>query len=156
MSAAVTFIDTSVLLEVLKVPGKSQQPDVIAAELLARVQASESMVLPTAAIIETGNHIAQLPDGGTRRRLATGLSNILRAAISRDHPWTLNGARWDEALLGAICDGARGCPALPEMALQRVGVGDVSILAEAEAYERLVANVRVSIWTLDRGLQGYA
>ena len=156
MSAAVTFIDTSVLLEVLKVPGKSQQPDVIAAELLARVQAKESMVLPTAAIIETGNHIAQLPDGGARRRLAAGLSSFLRAAIGRDHPWTLNGARWDDALLGAICDGARGCLALPEMACQGVGVGDVSILAEAEAYERRVANVNVTIWTLDDGLRSYA
>ncbi len=156
MSTAVTFIDTSVLLEVLKVPGKSQQPEVITAELRARVEANESMVLPTAAIIETGNHIAQLPDGGSRRRLATGLASFLRAAIGRDHPWTLNGSRWDDALLGAICDGARGCPSLPDMASQGVGVGDVSILAEAEAYERRVANVRVSIWTLDRGLQAYA
>jgi hypothetical protein len=42
------------------------------------------------------------------------------------------------------------------MAVQRIGVGDVSILAEAEAYERRVANVVVAIWTLDAGLKAYA
>lgn len=41
-----------------------------------------------------------------------------------------------------------GCPG--------IGVGDVSILAEAEAYERRVANVAVSIWTLDAGLSAYS
>ena len=68
----------------------------------------------------------------------------------------LNGASWDAALVDAICDGARGCPPLPEMTAQKIGAGDVSILAEAEAYERRVAGVQVHVWTLDGGLAGYA
>ncbi|HEX4344931.1 MAG TPA: hypothetical protein VHZ31_05165 [Solirubrobacteraceae bacterium] len=58
-----TFIDTSVLVEILKVPGKSQNHERVTAELRARVESQESMILPTAAIIETGNHIAQVDDG---------------------------------------------------------------------------------------------
>lgn len=156
MSRAVTFIDTSVLVEVLRVPGKSQRHQEVAAELRARVESRESMILPTAAIIETGNHIAQVADGALRRTLAVGLARLLEATVINTAPWTLNGARWDGDLLTAICGGARGCPPLPEMAAQKVGVGDVSILAEAEAYERRVANVEVSIWTLDAGLMAYA
>lgn len=151
-----TFIDTSVLVEVLKVPGKNRRHEEITAELRHRVESSESMILPTAAIIETGNHIAQVDDGGLRRSLAEGLARLLTATATDSAPWTLNGARWDGDLLAAICGGARGCPPLPDMAAQKIGVGDVSILAEAEAYGRRVANVAVSIWTLDAGLSAYS
>lgn len=153
---AATFIDTSILLEVLRVPGKSQRPDAVRAELGERVDTGEALLLPTATIIETGNHIAQVDDGRLRRSCAEGLAGVLRATTREEPPWVLNGASWDRALVQAICDGARGCPPLPDMATQGVGAGDVSILAEAEAYERRVANVRVRIWTLDAGLAAYA
>jgi hypothetical protein len=156
VSRQVTFIDTSVLVEVLKVPGKNQRYAEITAELRERLEARQSMILPTAAIIETGNHIAHVDDGGQRRSLAEGLARLLKATVAESAPWTLNGGRWDGDLLLAICGGARGCPSLPEMAAQRIGVGDVSILAEAEAYERRVADVAVCIWTLDVGLSAYA
>lgn len=84
------------------------------------------------------------------------MARLLKSTVTDSAPWTLNGARWDRDLLAAICSGARGCRPLPEMAVQRIGVGDVSILAEAEAYERRVANVVVAIWTLDAGLKAYA
>lgn len=156
MSRPVTFIDTSVLVEVLKVPGMCQHHVEITTQLRDRIGARESMILPTAAIIETGNHIAQVANGGARRLLGVALVKLLQAAIADNPPWTLNGASWDSELLSAICDGARGCPPLPEMLSQQVGVGDVSILAEAEAYEGRVASVSVAIWTLDAGLAAYA
>jgi hypothetical protein len=156
VNRTVIFIDTSVLVEVLKVPGKRQRPTEVAAELRERTSAGESMILPTAAIIETGNHIAQLGDGTQRRTVAENFSLVLEATIAGDLPWALNGARWDEALLTAICRGTRGCPPLPEMATQKIGVGDVSILAEAEAYAARVAHVDVRIWTLEHALLAYA
>lgn len=156
MTATVVFVDTSVLVEILEVPGKSQHGPAIKSEFRDRLQAGESLLLPTATIIETGNHIAQLRDGRQRRTFAEQFSKLLRATAADNAPWVLNAARWDTALLTAICDGARGCPALPEMASQGVGTGDVSILAEAEAYARRVARVEVRIWTLDQGLLAYA
>jgi len=154
--AKVVFLDTSVLLEVLRVPGKSQQPDAVADELRSRVAAGESLLLPTAAIVETGNHIAQLSDGTARRSRADALCTFLRATVAGDAPWALNAAIWDAELLAAVCDGARGCPPLTDMASQGIGLGDVSILAEAEAFERRVAHVAIEIWTLDAGLAAYA
>jgi len=153
---AATFIDTSVLLEILRVPGKSQRPAAIHEELQDRVGSGESLLLPAAAIIETGNHIAQLPDGNLRRKCSEGLVKILRSTTQPEPPWVLNGGSWDAKLVHAICDGTHGCPALPDMAMQGIGAGDVSILAEAEAYERRVAGVRVGVWTLDVGLSAYA
>ncbi|MEJ7797789.1 MAG: hypothetical protein WKF42_04750 [Solirubrobacteraceae bacterium] len=42
------------------------------------------------------------------------------------------------------------------MAAQGIGAGDVSILAEAEAYAARVTHVEVRIWTLERLLTAYA
>ncbi|MCK9249345.1 MAG: hypothetical protein M0P31_10290 [Solirubrobacteraceae bacterium] len=156
MTRTVVFIDTSVLLEVLAVPGKSQQHEAITDELRQRVKDRQGLVLPTAAVIETGNHIAQLHDGGQRRHHADRLSRIIRATAVGEAPWVMHGARWDAELLTRLCDGARGCPPLIDMAMQGVGTGDVSILAEAEAYAERVAGVDVRIWTLDEGLRAYA
>ncbi|MDQ3632137.1 MAG: hypothetical protein M3417_12875 [Actinomycetota bacterium] len=156
MSQTMVFVDTSVLVEILAVPGKCQRSEEIREELRDRVRAGESLLLPTAAIIETGNHIAQLRDGTQRRTLVEHFTMLLRGITSGSAPWVLNAARWDDDLLAAICGGARGCPPLPEMATQGVGAGDVSILAEAEAYEARTARVDVRIWTLDQGLLAYA
>jgi hypothetical protein len=60
---AATFIDTSVLLEVLRVPGKSQQPGAIRSELRERVDAGESLLLPTAAIVEPATTSRRSPTG---------------------------------------------------------------------------------------------
>jgi hypothetical protein len=152
----VTFLDTSVLVEVLSVPGKSQRHDEVAAELRARVEDGESLILPTATIVETGNHIAQVGEGAARRSAAERFTAVLQATIDGKAPWALNGARWDGALLAAIAGGARGCPPLPEMASQGIGAGDVSILAEAEAYASRVAHVEVRVWTLEHALRAYA
>jgi predicted nucleic acid-binding protein len=156
MSRVVVFLDTSVLVEVLRVPGKSQRSEEILLELRERTDAGQSLILPTAAIIETGNHIAQLGSGTQRRTLAERFAKLLESTVAPAAPWVLNGARWDGSLLTAISRGARGCPPLPEMAAQGIGTGDVSILAEAEAYSARVTHVDVRIWTLERLLAAYA
>jgi len=153
--ATATFVDTSVLCEFLAVPGKSQRPDEIRQELRERVAARESLLLPVATIIETGNHIAQL-GGGPARTCAMRLAHLLRMTAAGEAPWELHGITWNGELLNGMCDGVRGALPLEDMAMQGVGTGDVSILAEAEAYRRRVAHVDVRIWTLDAGLAAYA
>lgn len=156
MRRVVTFLDTSVLVEVLRVPGKSQRPDEVTAELRERVAAGETLILPAATVVETGNHIAQVGEGGARRGAAERFTTVLEATVAGEAPWALNGSRWDGELLAAICRGTRGCPPLPDMASQGIGAGDVSILAEAEAYARRVAHVDVRVWTLEHALRAYA
>ena len=52
--------------------------------------------------------------------------------------------------------GTRGCPPLPDLAVQGIGAGDVSILAEAEAYAQRVQHVDVRVWTREHALAAYA
>lgn len=151
-----TFIDTSVLLEILCVPHKSQRPQAIRDELKQRTDAGQDLLLPTAAIVETGNHIAQVANGQQRRVCAESLARVLMATTKPNPPWVLNGGHWDAALIRAICGGVRGCGALQDMAMRGIGAGDVSILAEADAYADRVAGVDVRVWTLDAGLAAYA
>lgn len=156
MSRTVTFIDTSVLVEVLRVPGKSQQPAEVTAELRARTGAGESMILPTATIIETGNHIAKVGDGTARRTVAERFAKVLEATIAGDVPWALNGARWDEGLLAAICRGTRGCPPLPDMATQGHRGGRRLDPRRGGGLRGAGGPRRRAVWTLEHALSAYA
>lgn len=56
---AICLIDTSIFLEILNVPHKASQSELIFQELKEKIEAGESLFLPMATILETGNHIAK-------------------------------------------------------------------------------------------------
>ncbi len=62
----VHFIDTTVLAELLNIPGLSTQHEKIKAEYLQLDHNEDIFVLPVATLVETGNHIAHIPDGNLR------------------------------------------------------------------------------------------
>lgn len=153
--AVVTFVDTSVLLEILRVPNKSQRPEETHDELRGRVADGETLVLPTATIVETGNHIGQIANGGLRRRCAEAFSRFLLQMVVDDPPWTVSGAHWNAGFLRALCEGDGARLSLVDMATQGVGAGDVSILTEKQDYERRTIGVQVSVWTTDDDFAPY-
>ena len=65
----VIFIDTSILCNIVPVPGFNQDQEEVRAEMKELVEKKAKFVLPITAVIETGNHIAQLPDGDKRRKI---------------------------------------------------------------------------------------
>lgn len=154
----VEFIDTSVLLELLDVPGKASQHERVKVELQRKAR-TVTMILPTAAIIETGNHICGLSNGYERRDRAVKFSQLLDLSVRARAPWQLHRATWDERLLKALRDGARTGQDLIEHATRRsLGAGDLSILAERDLYRQGVSSqtVEVRVWTLDSALSAYA
>jgi len=154
--AEVHFVDTSILLELLEVPGKSQQPEVVRERLGELVALNAQLVLPIATVIETGNHITQVSDGWSRRRCAERFVGLLRLTMEGRVPWVLHSVAWDESMLGKLCDGTAGTGPFVELAAARaIGTGDLAILAETESYAERTANVRVRVWTLDRRLAAY-
>jgi len=153
----VRFVDTSILLELLRVPGKAQQPDKVRAELGELVGDRVQLVLPVATVIETGNHIAQVADGSARRRCAEVFVGLLRQTIEGRVPWVLHSVAWDEGMLRKLCDGTEATGSFVELAAAGVlGTGDLAILAECELYEERTAGVNVRVWTHDRRLAAYA
>lgn len=157
--ADVVFIDTSVLLCILDIPGKNQNRGPLVEEFKNLVtKTGNTLILPVATIIETGNHIAQLSEGGLRRQRMEALTKLLIASSSATAPWVVGNAHWDREFIGNVVSGLphRSILGLVDLASQGVGVGDASIVHEMERY-RASTNTpsaqKIRLWTLDFGLQ---
>lgn len=153
----VLFVDTSVLCDLLNVPGKAQQHTTVRQELTDLIARRVQLVLPVASIVETGNHIAQSAHGTARRDAADRFVTLLRLTIDGDLPWVMHSVAWDGRMLGLICDGTPQTGRFVDLAGNgQLGAGDVSILAECELYRQRTAGVTVGVWTHDRLLAAYA
>lgn len=83
----VYFIDTSVLDNLLEIPKKSQDREQAKHDFAKRQSENSRFILPITAVIETGNHIAQLSDGRVRRNIAEKFSSMLELTAQRQAPW---------------------------------------------------------------------
>lgn len=152
----VLIIDTSILCVYLKVPFMEEcgpdddkwDYDRVAEKIDSEIQKNSLLVLPLAALIETGNHIAHAP--GDRYPLAKNLSDIIVKAATAEEPWAAFTAQkdlWGEENLKKL---AKEWPAL---AAADVSIGDATIKDVAEFYTE--SGVSVEILTGDKGLKAY-
>lgn len=152
----ITLIDTSVLCELLQVPGKSEPER--KAEMLEEVDLrsseGERLVLPFTAVVETGNHIVQ--SGGDRHRVAERLADFLRLALRGDSPFFVPELAFGREFVAAVADGASTGQTLAQLATHKVGTGDVSILVQRDQLRSGGDFTAVDVWTLDRGLDDLA
>ena len=152
---SISFIDTSVLCNLVPVPGRDQNASDVRLEMAERLDRQERFILPITAVIETGNFIAQLPDGRVRRQTAEKLDRILRMVCEGNAPWVLHDVAWDKPFLNQMLDGADTMMDYIEHASNQIGVGDLCIINERLTYQQR-SQVRASIWTLDGGLSSYS
>lgn len=152
----VDFLDTSVFVEILDVPHMNSRRSEVVAEMEARLKANVRFVLPTATVVETGNHVFQIKDGAARRSCALRFMNLLRKTAAGETPWVLHERTWDGSFLSSLCDGGTTGMNLAEHAVrQQLGTGDLSIVAERDLFaSRLQAQVR--IWTLEATMGTWA
>jgi hypothetical protein len=156
MSRPVSFVDTSILCNLLPVPGRDQDRSAVLTEMKAKLHADETLILPVTAVIETGNFIAQLPRGDVRRSVAQLFSDMLELVLQGAAPWQLHRFMWDDQFLRTLLTGAGTAMTLVEHAVARVGSGDLCILAEREIYVARSGLAHVSIWTADGSLASYS
>ncbi|MEW2388312.1 hypothetical protein AB0933_08115 [Streptomyces venezuelae] len=148
----VDFLDTSVLVEILDVPFMNEHRTEVLAEMDRRIRAGVRFVLPTATVIETGNHVFQVKQGQARRQCAERFMNALRQTAEGQAPWRLHERTWDAAFLGSLCDGGSTGMTLTQHAEGQVlGTGDLSIVAERDLYASKV-QAEVRIWTLEASM----
>lgn len=156
--AEVVFLDTSVLLNVLDVPRKNSDRDQVRAEFARLGVEGATLIIPIAAVVEVGNHLAQLP-GHERRDRSRTFATFLRASVDGAAPWVVSGASWDDSFLRALLDGDQTRPSLEELCASGGGSGDSSILLELQRYRArtdLPSSLPIRLWTLDRSLRSYA
>jgi len=145
---AIVLIDTSVLVEVLNVPGRNAHREAVLEQLSKHIEDGDYLFLPMAVIVEAGNHIAHLSDGRLRRQTALRFVAEMQKAISGESPWHPMRFPDTQHVLEWLAD-------FPEKAMQSIGFGDLSIIKEWEMMCRIHPMTRVLIWSLDDHLRGY-
>lgn len=145
--SSITIVDTSVLLNILDVPGRNQRRAEVLSRLNLLIDAGDHLFIPMAAIVEVGNHIAQVANGNHRRTAALRFVAEVRRALNDEAPWKPINFPSNQAVLGWL-------DAFPDSASQGVGMGDLSIMKEWEELCRRHSLSRVHVWTLDDDLMG--
>ena len=145
--SAIVIVDSSVLLNIMDVPDRNQHKPAVLDRLGALIDAGDHLFIPMAAIVEVGNHIAQVKNGALRRAAADRFVKEVRSALADEAPWKpINFPSNQE--VGSWLD------AFPDSATQGIGMGDLSIKKEWEELCQRNSMSRVWVWTLDNDLAG--
>lgn len=141
------LVDTSVLCELLRVPGRHDpgRARALGDELRAR-QKTDRLYLSPAVVVETGNHIARAADGALRRAAAKPLRDLVTDAVDGRAPFT-----WVTSPNEAS-DWRRLLDRFVDLATAGISLGDSALILEVESLRRRAPNAIVSIWTLDAAL----
>lgn len=146
--SVVRFVDTSILVNLLDVPGKNQDHDRVAIDYQAMVANHDTFVLPVATLVETGNHIAN-SSGADRFRIASKFVELIRVALRGNGNWYVRSeitASVLERILGQ----------LPTNAAAEIGFGDTSIVEQFEEYWKMEQPIgEMCIWSTDHHLSSY-
>ena len=151
----ILVIDTSILCVWLDIPGKETcgtADDLWDRTRVARFFEIEErrgtlFVLPLAAIIETGNHIAQSRKAW---ECAIALCEIIMKSLDSTSPWvefSQQDVLWSRTNLSKLISD------WPEYAKAKFSIGDMTIRFVAEFYSEMGYDVH--IFTGDAGLKSY-
>lgn len=99
MAGVVVFLDSSVLFNLLDVPGKNSDRETVVAEFQRLARDGSTFIFPITAVIETGNAIAQLADGHQRRNCMEKFVALLSQALATAVPMAVSGVPWDPEFL---------------------------------------------------------
>lgn len=146
--SAVCLIDTSIFVEVLNVPFMASQHIQILQDLEQKIVTNESLFLPMATILETGNHIAQNGDGNVRRQCAGRFVDQVRQALEGVSPFKPISFLKMEELQQWLAE-------FPDSAMQKRGLGDLSSIHDWQRLCRQNTGRRVYIWSLDEHFAAY-
>jgi len=116
--------------------------------LKEKILAKETLFLPMATILETGNHIAQNGDGTQRRECANRFVEQVTKALNGTSPFIPISFLEREDLQQWLME-------FPDSAMQGRGLGDQTIIHDWQKLCTQNSGRRVYIWSLDTHLKSY-
>ena len=149
MDRGYILIDTSVMLEILNVPDKSNVHDDVIAEFKKKADAGCSFFIPLATIVETGNHIAQNGDGNQRLECARNFVKLIEKSLDGYAPFKILRFFNQDELRGWLQE-------FPDSAMRGKSFGDFSIQKDLARLHELNPREDISIWALDGHLDSYS
>ncbi|EKF9565611.1 TPA: hypothetical protein NJ548_004090 [Vibrio parahaemolyticus] len=155
--SSVCIIDTSIFLNLLNVPGKNQDKAKVSKDFTEYAQSGVTFILPMATIIETGNHIAQNGDGGTRRKTAERFCLAVKGAFTGAAPYQPSEFPNSAEVLTWLDSYPQHAGASKSATKQSEGTsfGDLSIIEEFKKCVSKFSMSEVFIWSLDSDLAAY-
>ncbi|HEY9645676.1 MAG TPA: hypothetical protein V6C88_04855 [Chroococcidiopsis sp.] len=148
MISSVAIVDTSIFCNVLDIPHMNGERKRVIKDLETFLENETNLLLPMAAVYETGNHIAQLSDGKKRRRCAENFVAEVKKAISGEAPWQVMQVPTTQEI-------EEWLSGFPDSAMRGASMGDLSIIKEWEKMKKRIPGRRIFIWSLDNDLKGY-
>lgn len=156
MNNCIFIIDTSIFLNILEIPNKSQDRDKVLKDFEEYINCGASFVLPMATIIETGNHIAQNGNGNTRREIAHEFCCHILKAMNDEAPYKISPFPNNEEIKSWLAK-------FPDLAMRNksehkqegTSFGDLTIIEEFEKQKKVYKNYEICIWSLDSDLHLY-
>ncbi len=155
--SVVCLIDTSIFLNLLNVPNRNQDTKTVVADFKTYSESLATFILPMATILETGNHIAQNGDGGTRRQTAQRFCEAVIGAFQGETPWQPSEFPNSIEVLTWIAQFPEraGQNKSPTKTTEGTSFGDLSIIQEYEKCRKKFSLSEVFIWSLDSDLNQY-
>lgn len=158
----ICLLDTSILLNILNVPGKNQDKDKVMADFQTYFEAKCSFIIPFVVAVEVGNHISRNGDGRVRRERASRFVSMMQSTFNNETPFTISNfdlkIEWQNWISEFIDKaGQNKTAAKPN---EGMSLTDLSIIKEYDALQaknRANRNkhVKVFIWSLDSDLEFY-
>lgn len=147
----VSIIDTSILCNIINIPHMNQDHQEVLEELvILQEDRQQTLILPLATIIETGNHVAHIADGNLRRERAQTMAELINRTVNDQAPWSYYGKEFEREDLLEISS------AVVENAVWEIGIGDLSIVQVYKKYKNTVPAIgSIRIWSLDNHLKSY-
>jgi hypothetical protein len=146
--SAICLIDTTIFLEILNVPRKAIRHEYVILELQRKWEDGETLFLPMATILETGNHIAQNGDGRQRRACALNFVSQVQDALNGKTPFKPVSFLEKEHLQGWLSE-------FPDYAVQETSLGDLSIIHDFARFCRQSPRREIYIWSQDCHLSSF-
>ena len=145
--SSIVIVDTSVLLNIMDVPGRNQHKAQVLDRLEKLIDGGDHLFIPMAAIVEVGNHIAHVANGAQRRAAAERFVKEVQSALADEAPWKPINFPSNQDVLTWL-------DAFPDSATAGIGMGDLSIKQEWAVLCDRHALSHVLVWALDSDLAG--
>lgn len=160
--ADICILDTSILLNILDVPSKSQDKAKVMDDFKTYAESNCRFIIPLVVAVEVGNHISQNGNGDTRRKTAKQFVDMMQRTFSGELPFEISDfdlkLEWRN-WISEFTDkaGQNKTAAKPN---EGMSLTDLSIIKEYDALQaknRANRNkhVKVFVWSLDSDLEAY-
>lgn len=149
---AAYVIDSSYLLELYAVPGKST-PEAIAEirkRLLSAAESGSPLFVTVPSVYELAKHISRIRNGNVRRRKAIHMRDAVLSSLDSGSPWTVIPSKRLDAL------GQLVSSFVDNHIHEGIDLTDSTLIDEAQRLRQeryRGAEWRVHIWTKDRNLK---